>query len=85
MAAIARPAIAKPAAYPKALPVVVAVGSFALVASYVNSQLNRTSAAFDRSFAKYNTPESEANRARTFDGAIENPRTSLFNILGRRQ
>ncbi|KAF5000732.1 hypothetical protein FGRMN_1573 [Fusarium graminum] len=85
MAAIARPALVKPAAYPKALPFVVAIGSFALVASYVTSQLSTTSAKFDRSFAKYNTPESEANRARTFDGAIENPRTSLFNILGRRQ
>jgi hypothetical protein len=51
----------------------------------VASQLATTSAKFDRSFAKYNTPESEANRARTFDGAVENPRTSLFNILGRRQ
>ncbi|KAM0253822.1 hypothetical protein ACHAP5_000401 [Fusarium lateritium] len=85
MAALARPALAKPAAYPKALPVVVAVGSFALIGSYVASQLSITSAKFDRSFAKYNTPQSEANRARTFDGAIENPRTSLFNILGRRQ
>ncbi|KAH7192678.1 uncharacterized protein B0J16DRAFT_333524 [Fusarium flagelliforme] len=85
MAAIVRPALAKPAAYPKALPVVVAVGSFAIIASYVSSQLATTSAKFDRSFSKYNTPESEANRARTFDGAIENPRTSLFNILGSRQ
>ncbi|QPC77057.1 hypothetical protein HYE68_007809 [Fusarium pseudograminearum] len=85
MAAIARPALVKPAAYPKALPVVVAVGSFAIIASYVTSQLATTSAKFDRSFAKYNTMESEAARARTFDGAIENPRTSLFNILGRRQ
>ncbi|KAJ4260630.1 hypothetical protein NW762_007374 [Fusarium torreyae] len=77
--------VPKPAGYPKALPVVVAVGSFALIGSYVSSQLATTSAKFDRSFSKYNTPESEANRARTFDGAIENPRTSLFNILGRRQ
>ncbi|KAF5022605.1 hypothetical protein F66182_5351 [Fusarium sp. NRRL 66182] len=75
----------KPAATPKAVPIFVAVSSFALVATYVRSQLSTTSAAFDRSFSKYNTAESEANRAKTFDGAIENPRTSLFNILGRRQ
>ncbi|KAI8717836.1 hypothetical protein NCS52_00860700 [Fusarium sp. LHS14.1] len=78
-------ALARPVATPKVLPIVMAVGSFAIVAGFVRSQLAITSAKFDRSFDKYNTPESEASRARTFDGAVENPRTSLFNALGRRQ
>ncbi|KAF4470888.1 hypothetical protein FALBO_2209 [Fusarium albosuccineum] len=78
-------ALAKPVATPKVLPVVMAVGSFAIIAGFVRSQLAITSAKFDRSFSKYNTPESEAARAKSFEGAVENPRTSLFNILGRRQ
>ncbi|KAJ4309729.1 hypothetical protein N0V84_011342 [Fusarium piperis] len=78
-------ALTKPAAAPKALPIIMVVGSFAVVAGFIRSQLSVTSAKFDRSFAKYNTPESEASRAKTFEGAVENPRTSLFNALGRRQ
>lgn len=50
---------------------------------YIGSQLHRTSSEFDRSFAKYNTPESEASRARTFAGLeTADPRTSVFNALG---
>ncbi|KAF4979053.1 hypothetical protein FZEAL_4663 [Fusarium zealandicum] len=78
-------ALIKTVAAPKALPILMAVGSFAVVAGFVRSQLSITSAKFDRSFSKYNTPQSEASRAKTFDGAVENPRTSLFNLLGRRQ
>ncbi|KAM5353863.1 hypothetical protein ACJ41O_000513 [Fusarium nematophilum] len=97
-------AVAKPAAVPKVLPILMVVGScksppqtsmsftqtntnppVAVVASFVRSQLAITSAKFDHSFDKYNTPESEASRKKTFEGAQENPRTSLYNILGRRQ
>ncbi|EFW98828.1 hypothetical protein CMQ_4680 [Grosmannia clavigera kw1407] len=64
------------------VPTLVTVGAVTGVATYVRRQLMRESQAFDRYFSTYNTPESEASRKRVFEGASEDPRTSLMNILG---
>jgi hypothetical protein len=58
------------------------IGSATIVGSYVRSQLKTQSRTFDRQFSQYNTKESEAVRAKTFDGKVPDPRTSFFNILG---
>ncbi|KAI5461649.1 hypothetical protein BGZ63DRAFT_386307 [Mariannaea sp. PMI_226] len=70
---------------PKVLPVVMVVASAAAVVTYVRGQLSYTSRQFDRSFEKYNTPESEANRRAAFAGAVEDPRTNILNVLGWRR
>ncbi|KAM0302146.1 hypothetical protein HYE67_004158 [Fusarium culmorum] len=70
------------AAAPKVLPVLLAVGSISIVGGYVRSQLTTQSRTFDRQFSQYNTNKSESARAKTFDGSVPDPRTSLFNVLG---
>ncbi|EKJ76866.1 hypothetical protein FPSE_03052 [Fusarium pseudograminearum CS3096] len=70
------------AAAPKVLPVLLAVGSISIVGGYVRSQLTSQSRTFDRQFSQYNTNKSEFARAKTFDGSVPDPRTSLFNVLG---
>ncbi|KAM0357482.1 hypothetical protein ACHAP4_006292 [Fusarium culmorum] len=70
------------AAAPKVLPVLLAVGSISIVGGYVRSQLTTQSRTFDRRFSQYNTNKSESARAKTFDGSVPDPRTSLFNVLG---
>ncbi|PNP54609.1 hypothetical protein THARTR1_05166 [Trichoderma harzianum] len=52
------------------------------VALNVRSQLKTHSAQQDRFFAQYKSPESEAVRQKVFDGAVEDPRKSWFNVLG---
>ncbi|KAI8685305.1 hypothetical protein NCS55_00201700 [Fusarium keratoplasticum] len=74
--------IVKAAAAPKVVPVLLTIGSATIVGSYVRSQLKTQSRTFDRQFSQYNTKESEAVRAKTFDGKVPDPRTSFFNILG---
>ncbi|KXJ86426.1 hypothetical protein Micbo1qcDRAFT_209116 [Microdochium bolleyi] len=74
--------IVKAAPMPRLVPAMVFFSAGSLVVYYVQRQLRRTSGDFDRAFAKYNTPESEASRARAFAGAVEDPRTSMFNALG---
>ncbi|CAF3584834.1 hypothetical protein SNK03_011951 [Fusarium graminearum] len=69
-------------AAPKVLPVLLAVGSISIVGGYVRSQLTTQSRTFDRQFSQYNTHKSESARAKTFDGSVPDPRTSLFNVLG---
>ncbi|KAM5344803.1 hypothetical protein ACJ41O_010665 [Fusarium nematophilum] len=72
----------KPTAAPKVLPVLLVVGSISVVGGYVRSQLKTQSRTFDRYFSQYNSAQSEASRAKTFDGSVPDPRTSVFNILG---
>ncbi|KAF4990373.1 hypothetical protein FHETE_3008 [Fusarium heterosporum] len=72
----------KPTVGPKVLPVLLVVGSISVVGGYVRNQLMTTSRKFDRSFSQYNTNKSEAVRAKTFNGSVPDPRTSLFNVLG---
>lgn len=48
----------------------------------VRSQLMTESRQMDRFFAKYRDPQSEAARQKVFDGAVEDPRKSWFNVLG---
>jgi hypothetical protein len=36
----------------------------------------------DSRFAQYNSPQSEARRRKDFEGAVEDPRKSAFNVLG---
>ncbi|KAF6791669.1 hypothetical protein CMUS01_16221 [Colletotrichum musicola] len=64
------------------LPAAITVGVVSAVAMNVRSQLKTESATMDRFFSKYNDPKSEANRQKVFDGALEDPRKSWFNILG---
>ncbi|RSL99047.1 hypothetical protein CDV31_012343 [Fusarium ambrosium] len=78
---VAAPMI-KPSAGPKALPLLLVVGSVSIVGTYVSSQLRNQSRTFDRYFSQYNNTQSEASRAKTFDGSVPDPRTSVFNILG---
>ncbi|KAH7018072.1 uncharacterized protein B0I36DRAFT_368120 [Microdochium trichocladiopsis] len=78
-------AIPKSAPPPRLVPALVFGAAGSLVVYYVQRQLRRTSGDFDRAFAQYNTPESEASRARAFAGAVEDPRTSFFNALGWRR
>ncbi|KAH7165705.1 hypothetical protein EDB81DRAFT_878072 [Dactylonectria macrodidyma] len=70
---------------PKVIPLMMIFGSAAIVGSYVNSQLHRTSNTFDRFFDPYNNPDSEANRREAFTGAAEDPRKSFYNVLGWRK
>ncbi|KAL4722906.1 hypothetical protein ACLX1H_010146 [Fusarium chlamydosporum] len=72
----------KSTAGPKVLPVLIAVGSISVVGGYVRSQLSTQSRTFDRYFSQYNTTKSESARAKTFNGQVPDPRTSLFNVLG---
>lgn len=59
------------------------VGSVAAVAGYVSHNLKTNSRQFDKFFASYNTPESEASRRKTFEAAPkQDPRTNFLNILG---
>ncbi|KAJ1324058.1 hypothetical protein MN608_10116 [Microdochium nivale] len=76
--------ISKAAASPRLVPLMVFGAASSFVVYYVQRQLHRTSSDFDRAFASYNTPESEASRARVFAGAgaASDPRTSAFNALG---
>ncbi|KAF5019572.1 hypothetical protein F66182_8425 [Fusarium sp. NRRL 66182] len=78
---IAAPMI-KPTAGPKVLPVLVVVASVSVVGGYVRSQLTTQSRTFDRYFSQYNSVQSEAVRAKTFNGSVPDPRTSFFNVLG---
>lgn len=52
------------------------------IAMNVRSQLMTESRQMDRFFAKYRDPQSEAARQKVFDGAVEDPRKSWFNVLG---
>ncbi|KAK7432349.1 hypothetical protein QQZ08_000911 [Neonectria magnoliae] len=70
------------AAVPKIVPVMMVVGSASILYAFVTSQLSRTSNKFDRFFDQYNNSQSEANRQRAFSGAVEDPRTSFYNVLG---
>ncbi len=70
---------------PRALGSVVFAGAAAGVVAYVNQQLNKESATMDHFFSTYNTPQSEASRQRVFDGAVEDPRTNLLNVLSHRR
>ena len=54
-----------------------------LVVNYVGSQLHNSRNIMDSRFAQYNNSQSEAQRARTFEGRTSlDPRRSMFNILG---
>ncbi|TDZ36467.1 hypothetical protein C8034_v007856 [Colletotrichum sidae] len=64
------------------LPAAITVGIVSAVAVNIRSQLKTESATMDRFFAKYKDPQSEAARQRVFEGAMEDPRKSWFNILG---
>ncbi|KAK1962788.1 hypothetical protein LY78DRAFT_705605 [Colletotrichum sublineola] len=64
------------------LPAAITVGIVSAVALNIRSQLKTESQTMDRFFAKYNNSQSEAVRQRVFDGALEDPRKSWFNILG---
>ncbi|KAK1770052.1 hypothetical protein QBC33DRAFT_530002 [Phialemonium atrogriseum] len=64
------------------LPAVVVIGSVSAVAAYIRSQLQNESRTMDRFFSQYKSPQSEASRQRVFDGRKEDPRKSLFNVLG---
>ncbi|KAF4977690.1 hypothetical protein FZEAL_5831 [Fusarium zealandicum] len=77
---VATPMI-KAAAAPKVLPVLLVVGSVSVVGGYVRSQLQNQSRTFDRYFSQYNSPQSEAARAKTFNGSVPDPRASAFNVL----
>lgn len=50
------------------------------IATYIQSQLTTGSKTMDRFFDKYNTPESEASRQKTFQGHPD-PRTNILNFL----
>ncbi|KAF4829924.1 hypothetical protein CGCSCA4_v014392 [Colletotrichum siamense] len=64
------------------LPAAITVGIVSAIAMNVRSQLMTESRQMDRFFAKYRDPQSEAARQKVFDGAIEDPRKSWFNVLG---
>ncbi|KAL7929657.1 hypothetical protein V8C35DRAFT_284163 [Trichoderma chlorosporum] len=66
----------------RVLPVVMTVGIVSAVAINIRSQLKTHSATQDRFFSQYKNPQSEAVRQKVFDGAVEDPRKSWFNILG---
>ncbi|KAH8733907.1 hypothetical protein BGZ61DRAFT_529141 [Ilyonectria robusta] len=67
---------------PKVVPVMMVVGSAAALFTFINSQLNRQSNKFDRFFDQYNSAQSEASRKAAFEGAVEDPRKSFYNVLG---
>ncbi|KAM0326779.1 hypothetical protein ACHAQA_006653 [Verticillium albo-atrum] len=62
-------------------PVLIVGATVAVVGTFISAQLSTSSQNLDRAFAKYNSPESEASRQRSFDGAPD-PRTNLLNCLG---
>ncbi|KAE9572262.1 hypothetical protein CGMCC3_g11672 [Colletotrichum fructicola] len=64
------------------LPAAITVGIISAIAMNVRSQLMTESRQMDRFFAKYRDPQSEAARQKVFDGAVEDPRKSWFNVLG---
>ncbi|KAJ0342576.1 hypothetical protein KNSL1_010635 [Colletotrichum chrysophilum] len=64
------------------LPAAITVGIVSAIAMNVRSQLMTESRQMDRFFAKYRDPQSEAARQKVFDGAVEAPRKSWFNVLG---
>ncbi|EQB46196.1 hypothetical protein K4K61_009590 [Colletotrichum sp. SAR11_59] len=64
------------------LPAAITVGIVSAIAMNVRSQLMTESRQMDRFFAKYRDPQSEAARQKVFDGAVEDPRKSWFNVLG---
>ncbi|KAF4908858.1 hypothetical protein CGCVW01_v012132 [Colletotrichum viniferum] len=64
------------------LPAAITVGIVSAIAMNVRSQLMAESRQMDRFFAKYRDPQSEAARQKVFDGAVEDPRKSWFNVLG---
>ncbi|KAH0444725.1 hypothetical protein CcaCcLH18_00383 [Colletotrichum camelliae] len=64
------------------LPAAITVGVVSAIAMNVRSQLMTESRQMDRFFAKYRDPQSEAARQKVFDGAVEDPRKSWFNVLG---
>ncbi|KAK2028994.1 hypothetical protein LX32DRAFT_639501 [Colletotrichum zoysiae] len=64
------------------LPAAITFGIVSAVALNIRSQLKTESQTMDRFFAKYKNPQSEAVRQRVFDGALEDPRRSWFNVLG---
>lgn len=56
------------------------------VATYVSWQLSRSARTYDRMFAQYQSPESEASRQKVFgDQGRGDPRRSVFNVLGWRK
>ncbi|CAK7275331.1 hypothetical protein SEPCBS57363_006626 [Sporothrix epigloea] len=65
----------------RAIGSIVSLGCASAVAAYVYSQLHTESNTMDRYFSAYHTAESEASRKRVFDGAIDDPRKNLLNIL----
>ncbi|CCF37989.1 hypothetical protein CH063_09197 [Colletotrichum higginsianum] len=74
-----------PAATPalaRFLPAAITVGIVSAIAVNIRSQLKTESQTMDRFFAKYRNPQSEAVRQKVFDGAVEDPRRSWFNVLG---
>ncbi|KAI9172638.1 hypothetical protein HJFPF1_02147 [Paramyrothecium foliicola] len=73
-----------PAASPRVMPAVITVGAVSAIVGYVQWQFGKSSQKLDSFFASYNTPQSEASRQRTFAGANTDPRTSFFNMLGRK-
>lgn len=52
------------------------------VVAYVHRCLSYESSQMDRFFSSYNTPQSEANRAKVFQDASYDPRTNVLNVLG---
>ncbi|KPM38823.1 hypothetical protein AK830_g7751 [Neonectria ditissima] len=70
------------AAVPKIVPAMMVVGSASALYALISTQLSRSSNKFDRFFDQYNNTQSEASRQRTFSGAVEDPRTSFYNVLG---
>jgi hypothetical protein len=48
----------------------------------ITQQLATSKRVMDGRFAQYNTTASEENRKKAFEGAVEDPRKSLFNVLG---
>ena len=67
----------------KLIPLAVTATAVTLVVGYVGSQLHNSRNIMDSRFAQYNNSQSEAQRARTFEGRTSlDPRRSMFNILG---
>ncbi|KAL0940543.1 uncharacterized protein CTRU02_203307 [Colletotrichum truncatum] len=64
------------------LPAAITIGIVSAVAMNVRWQLKTEAQTMDRFFSKYKNPKSEAIRQQVFDGAIEDPRKSWYNILG---
>ncbi|KAK7227065.1 hypothetical protein V2G26_015068 [Clonostachys chloroleuca] len=67
---------------PKVLTAVVFIASASAVVGMISQQLATSKRVMDGRFAQYNTVASEENRKKAFEGAVEDPRKSLFNVLG---